>query len=464
MDKTYDIAVIGGGPAGYVAAIKGAQLGASVILFEKDTVGGTCLNRGCIPTKTYVKTAEYIHHIHEAGARGILNDPKTGVNMPKVVEYKNGVVKKLTGGVAALLRSNGVEVVKGTAKMVTETTIECEGKTYKANKTILCGGSKAGVIPIPGVDHKDVMTSDGILDITEVPARLCVIGGGVIGCELATAFQAFGSQVTIVELMPRLVANMDEEISAAVKKSLEKAGVKILLGKQVDGIKDVNGKPAVIASGEPVECDKVLLSIGRFADLECLGALKDKFEIVRGKVVVDDYMCTKIPNIYACGDINGRIMLAHPAFKMAEVAAINCMGGHEKCDLRYVPSCLYTMPEAASVGLTEAQAKEKLGAENVSVGKFPFNGNGRAIASGETEGFVKVVVDKKYGELLGCQIVGGVATEMIAEPTALMQMEITVHEVADKIIHGHPTYSEAFMEACGDALGCCIHLPAKKKK
>ena len=463
MDKNYDIAVIGGGPAGYIAAIKGAQLGASVVLFEKDVVGGTCLNRGCIPTKTYAKTAEYIHHIKEASLRGIVNDPKVGIDMPKVVQYKNGVVKKLTGGVAALLRSNGVDVVKGVAKLASETTIECDGKIYNAKNTILCGGSKAGVIPIPGVEHKDVMTSDGILDITEVPARLCIIGGGVIGCEIANAFQAFGSQVTIVEMMPRLVANMDEDISAAIKKSLEKAGVKVMLGKQVDGIQDKGGKPVVVASGEPIECDKVLLSIGRFADLECLGALKDKFEIVRGKVVVDDYMRTKIPNIYACGDINGRIMLAHPGSKMGEVAAINCMGGHEKCDLRYVPSCLYTIPEASSVGLTEAQAKEKLGADNVIVGKFPFSANGRSIASGTTEGFVKVVADKKYGELLGCQIVGADAAEMIAEPTALMQMEITVHEVADKIIHAHPSFSEAFMDACCDALGECLNLPKKKK-
>lgn len=460
MSKIYDVAVIGGGPAGYVSAIKAAQLGGKVVLFEKDVVGGTCLNRGCIPTKTFVKTAEVIEQIKHAKDRGIINDPKTSVDMPAVVKYKNNVVKKLTGGVAGLLRSYGVDVVKGVAKMTGETKIECAGQVYEAKNTLLCGGSKAGIIPIPGVDNPNVLTSDGILDVQEVPAKLCVIGGGVIGCEVATAFAGFGSEVTIVELADRLVPVLDAELSAMMKKSLEKLGIKVLLSKKVDKIDTVNGKTAVIASGEPVVCDKILLSIGRVADLECLGTLADKIKVERGKIVVDEYMRTSIPNIYAPGDINGRSMLAHAAFKMGEAAAANAMGHNEKCNLSLVPSCVYTIPEAASVGLTEAQAEEKYGKEHIMVGRFPFAANGRALASGESEGFIKVIAEKKYGEILGVHIFGAVAAEMIAEPASLMATEIPVGEVAE-IIHAHPTYSEAFMEACADALGSCIHLPKK---
>lgn len=459
----YNVAVIGGGPAGYVAAIRAAQLGGKVVLFEKDVVGGTCLNRGCIPTKTYLKTAEYIHHIKGAADRGIIVNAETSVDMPKVVAYKDKVVKTLTGGVAALLKSNGVEVVKGTAKLASASGVECGGKMYAAQKVILCGGSKAIRIPIPGVDHKDVMTSDDILSMKELPKRLGIIGGGVIGCELASAFSAFGCEVTIVEMMDRVVSMFDKDVSAELDKSLKKSGVKVMCGRKVEEIADAAGHPVIVTDAGRVECDKVLLSIGRAADLDCLGALADQIKTERGKVVVDDTMKTSVENIYACGDINGRVMLAHSAFKMGEVAAENCMTGeNRKCDLRYVPSCLYTSPEAASVGLSEEKARE-LHPEGVRIGLFQMAANGRSLATGERQGFIKVIADAKYGQILGVHMVGGVASEMIAEPTALMAMEVTVNEVAEDIIHAHPSYSEAFAEACADALGRCIHLPAKKK-
>lgn len=459
----YNVAVIGGGPAGYVAAIRAAQLGGKVILFEKDTVGGTCLNRGCIPTKTYLKTAEYIHHIKGAADRGIIVNAETSVDMPKVVDYKDKVVKTLTGGVAGLLKSNGVEVVKGIAKLSGTSSVECNGKSYSAQKIILCGGSKAIRIPIPGVDHRDVMTSDDILAIREVPKRLGIIGGGVIGCELASAFSAFGSEVTIVEAMDRVVSMFDKDVSAELDKSLKKNGVKVMCKRKVEAIDDKDGHPVIVTDNGSVECDKVLLSIGRAADLDCLGALADQIKVERGKVVVDDTMKTSVDNIYACGDINGRVMLAHSAFKMAEAAAENCMTGeNRKCDLRFVPSCLYTSPEAASVGLTEEKARE-LHPEGIRIGFFQMAANGRSVASGEKQGFIKVIADNKYGQILGVHMVGGVASEMIAEPTSLMAMEVTINEVADQIIHAHPSYSEAFGEACADALGRCIHLPAKKK-
>ena len=456
----YDVAVIGGGPAGYVAAIRASQLGGKVVLFEKGTVGGTCLNRGCIPTKTYIKTAEYIHNIKHAQDRGINIDTSSlTVDMPKVVAYKNGVVKKLTTGVASLLKSHKVDVIKGEASMEDATHISCAGELYEAKHTILCGGSVAGSIPIPGIEQENVLNSDAILDITDIPERLAIIGGGIIGCEIATAFAAFGSKVTVVEALDRIAATLDGELSIAIARSLKAAGVQILTSAKVERIEQNAGKPVLVVEGKPpIEADKVLLSIGRFSDIVCLGKLKDQIKTERGKIVVDDGMHTNIPNIYAAGDIVfGKPMLAHAAFKMGEVAAANAMGHSEVANLAYVPGCLYTIPEAASVGLTEEQAKAKC---EISVGKFYFLGNGRAIASGETAGFVKVIVSKQYGEILGVHIVGSIATEMITEAAALMNAEITAEEAAN-MVHPHPTFSEAFVEAVTDALGRCIHLPAK---
>ena len=459
----YDVAVIGGGPAGYVAAIRAAQLGGKVILFEKGTVGGTCLNRGCIPTKTYIKTAEYIHTIRHAQDRGInLDTSALSVDMPKVVSYKNGVVKKLTTGVASLLKSNKIDVIKGEASMDDATHIACAGEVYETKNTILCGGSVAGSIPIPGIEQENVINSDAILDMTEIPERLAIIGGGIIGCELATAFAAFGSKVTVVEALDKIAATLDGELSIAIARSLKAAGVQLLTGAKVQRIENNAGKPILVVEGKaPIEADKVLLSIGRFADIACLGKLKDQIKTERGKIVTDDGMHTNLPNIYAAGDlVFGRPMLAHAAFKMGEVAAANALGHSETINLNYVPSCLYTIPEAASVGLTEEQAKEK---GDILVGKFYFLGNGRALASGETAGFVKVIVGKQYGELLGVHIVGSIATELITEAAVLMAAEITAEEAAS-MVHPHPTFSEAFVEAVADALGRCIHLPAKIKK
>jgi len=278
---------------------------------------------------------------------------------------------------------------------------------------------------------------------------------------MASAFRAFGTEVTIVELTDRLVGMLDADISNELKKALENQGVCVLTSQKVRKIGKQGGTAAVFLEGEPnpIPADKILLSIGRFSDLACLGELRGKIRVENGKVVVDDYMRTNIPNIYAPGDINGRMMLAHAAFKMGETAAMNAVGRSEKCDLSHVPGCLYTLPEAASVGLTEEAAGKT---HDIAVGRFPLNANGRALASGEPEGFVKVVIDKTYGEILGVHIVGGMATEMIGEAVALMAMEITAHEAAD-IIHAHPSFSEAFMEAAADALGRCIHLPPKRQ-
>lgn len=459
----YDAAIIGGGPAGYVAAVRVAQLGGKAILFEKDTLGGTCLNRGCIPTKTYIKTAEYIHHIKRASERGIIADPQTAVDMKKVEKYKERVVEKLTSGVAGLLQSNQVIVEKGEAQLAGEHLIICGDRRVTAKSIILCPGSNPATIPVTGADHPAVTDSDGILSAETLPATLCIIGGGVVGCEIACAFAAFGSQVTLIEMLPRLTANMDESISSFIQKSLTVQGVKVYTGEPVRSIETVSdGTAAVVTENGRFEADCVLFAAGRKADLDCLGAFKDKIKTEKGFISVNDKMETSLEGIYAAGDVTGKLMLAHAAFKMAETAAANAMGANEACMLKYVPACVYTIPEAAGVGMSESEARSRLG-DKVATGVFPLAANGRSLASGESEGFVKVIIDKTYGEILGVHIVGADAAEMIAEPAALISMEVTAHEVADRIIHAHPTYTEAFMEACADALGRCIHLPKKNR-
>ncbi len=464
-DYDYNVAVIGGGPAGYVAAITAAQLGApKVVLFEKDTVGGTCLNRGCIPTKTYLKTAEYLHHIRNSETRGVVVEGPVRVDMPGIVDNKSKVVSTLTGGVAKLLRSNAVEVVEGEACLGSEHSVLCGGKEYTADKIILCGGSKPVRMSIPGADNENVLTSTELLDLRELPARLCIVGGGSIGCELGSAFCSFGSEVTIVEQMDRLVYSMDREVSDEVGKALSANGIKLMLGEKILEFKSEGGQMSVVTENGHFECDKVLLAVGRKPDLACLGAMKDKITVENGRVLVDDKMKTNIDNIYACGDVNGRSMLAYSAFKMGEVAAENCVkSGERKCDLSLVPNLLYSIPEAASIGMSEDEAR-RMYPDTLLVGRFPMAANSRAVASGETCGFVKVLAEKSYGEILGIHIVGCAATEIAGEAEALISGEFTVNEVAENIIHAHPSYSEALMEACKDALGVCAHLPARKKK
>ena len=455
--EEYDVIVIGGGPAGYVAAIRAAQLGGKVALVEKDTVGGTCLNRGCIPTKTYLKTAEILGHVLDSAQRGIhIDRENVHFNMKEALQNKKEVVQKLTGGVAALLRSNGVNVIRGQGIALSANLVEAGGKQYSTRNIIFAGGSMPGTIGVSGIDSKYVLNSDEMLELEEVPKRLAVIGGGVIGVELGSAFAAFGSQVTVIELMDRIVPNMDEEISVLLKKELERKGIKILNAVRLKEIVETaDGVKLVLDDGSAVEADRALLSIGRVPD--CAGIARLGVELNRGKVVVNERMETSVPHVYAPGDVNGRCMLAHAAFKMGEVAAENAMGGNAVYAPRQVPASIYTTPEVGAIGLTEAEARRS---HDVKIGKFPFAANGRALASGEGAGFVKIISEKKYGEILGVHIIGPGAAEMVNEASLLMSMEVTDEEMA-RIIHAHPTYSEAMMEAAADAAGKCIHLPKK---
>lgn len=463
MEDSYHVAVIGGGPAGYVAAIKAAQLGAKVAIVEKSELGGTCLNKGCIPTKTYLKNAEIIEGLTIAAMRGInIESPKFSVDMPKVVKYKDGIVKKLTGGVASLLKGNGVDIYKGVAKINKNKDIVIDGKQIiKADKIIIAGGSKVTKINIPGIDNPNVLTSDDILSLQELPSSLVVIGGGVIGVEMAQAYEALGTKVTIVEMADRIIPALDGELSQTLADLLRKKGIEILTSSGVSELLDKGGKVGVkLNDGKIIEADKVLVSIGRIPDLEGIGEID--FEIEKGKIKVDKYMETSVKGIYAPGDINGIKMLAHVAFRMGEVAAENAVKGNtEVIKLISAPSVVYTQPEVAMVGLSEEKARE-LYNDDIRIGKFHFAANGRALASNEGHGFVKVIADNKYGEILGIHIIGPAAAEIINQASLIMELEITVNEVI-KTIYGHPTFSEALYEACADTLGMAIHLPPKKK-
>ena len=461
-ENSYHVVVIGGGPAGYVAAIRAAQLGAKVAIVEKGTFGGTCLNVGCIPTKAYLKNAEIIENIENAASRGIiLESTKFTVDMDKVMSFKNGVVKKLTSGVEGLLKSNGVDIYKGVGKINRNKNVVVNDKQIlKADKIILAGGSKVNRINIPGIESPKVFTSDDILATTEVPGTLAVIGGGVVGIELGQSFASFGSKVVVIEAMDRIIPMIDHEASDLLTQTLRKKGMEIITSARITEIVDKDNRLEIKIDGhDSIFADKALLAIGRVPDTEGIGEVQ--FEMDRGKIKVDKYMETSVKGIYAPGDVNGLWMLAHTAFRMGEVAAENAVkGNHREANLHSAPSVVYTLPEVAMVGLTEEKAREKYG--DVRVGKFQFVANGRALASGDTTGFVKVIADNRYGEILGVHIIGPMAAEIINQASLIVEMEITVDEVV-KTIYGHPTYSEALFEACADALGEAIHIPKRKK-
>lgn len=453
----YDVVVIGGGPGGYLSALKAALLGGRVALVEENILGGTCLNRGCIPTKTYIKTAEILEEIDQLSKRGVKVTVDKEQDIKKAIKYKNRVVKKLTAGVGGLLKSRDVDVFNLKASVKEEhKVILSDGKVLDTENIIIATGSKVRILPIKGIESNLIITSTEALDLETVPEELVIIGCGVIGCEFAEIFNSRGSKVTIVEMEDRVIPRMDKELSESLKYSLSKKGINVLTKKKVSEFKEEGNNILVCIEGEePIKADLCLYAIGREANLSGIEDLDIKID--KGSIVVNSKMETSIPSIYAVGDVTGGVMLAHAAFKMGEVAASNALGVNKEVDLGALPSCVYTIPEVASVGITEEDARKKY---NVKVGKFNFAGNGRALASGQEQGYVKVVADAKYGEILGIHMFGCGVAELINHAASFKALEIPTDE-ASELIFGHPCTSEALMEALADVNGECLHLPKK---
>ena len=460
-----DVAVLGGGPAGYTAAIRAAQLGGKVVCIEREPeLGGTCLRVGCIPTKAWVQTAHALHEARETfGKLGVgVSEPQ--LDFSQAAAWKDGVVAQMTGGVAGLLKANGVEWVRGTGRFTSATTIAVEGgEDVTFRSAIVATGSYPMRPPIPGLDSPRCVDSTGLLAQTEVPRRLVVLGGGIIGCEFASIFAHFGSEVTIVEMLPTLIPQEDEDAAKELKKAFKKRGIAMHLEKQCTGVDDLGDHLVVhFGEGDSVEADLMLVAVGRAPTVKGLGL--EEIGIPsdpRSGIATDDHMRTAIPTIFAAGDVAGRWQLAHTAFREGEIAAENAMGHEAALGTPSVPRPIYTDPEIAGVGLTEAQARERYG-DAVAVGVFPWVANARAVMSGTTAGWVKSIHETTYGELLGLVIVGPHATDLIEVGVVAIDAESTVETVADGIAP-HPTLSEAIKEAGLVALGRAIHLPPKRR-
>jgi dihydrolipoamide dehydrogenase len=462
-----DITVIGAGPGGYVAAIRAAQLGAKVVCVEKEYLGGTCLNWGCIPSKAMIASVERLHSVKHADALGVLVKGDVSMDFKKMMARKDKIVQTQRGGVGMLFKKNGIRHVEGFASFVDKHTIEVEKDGKKERITsknfVLAMGSSVIHLNIPGLEpgrENNVWTSDEAVTAEFVPKSMLILGGGAVGSEFGYVFNGLGSEVTLVEMMPNLIPMMDTDLGVELGKLLGRQGIKVMTGATLEKVerKGKGWKCHVKKGGETqmVEVEVILLGVGRKANVE--GMKLDKVGVKlhrRGVEVVDDSMKTHAPNIYAIGDVTGRIQLAHMASHEGIVAVTNAYRGEDrKVDYKAVPNCVYTHPEVASVGLTQSEAEAA--GHDVRVGKFMFRPLGKAMASGEQDGFVKVVAEKKYGEVLGVHMIGAHVTDMIHEGVVALKLEATLDYMVDTI-HAHPTMSEAVLEAFEDAAGHAIH-------
>lgn len=459
------IVVIGGGPGGYPAAIRAAQLGADVVLVEKGQIGGTCLHRGCIPTKFLLKAArEYQDHLrlHEEAGERI-----PGPDRIRIATRMGQVVEHLAKGTSSLLGKNGVRVVAGTASFVEPGVVRIaeSGEILRASSFIVATGAGPSRPPLDGAELPGVVDSDGILALDTIPQTLAIIGGGVVGIEFAQIFRCLGTRVTVLEKLPSILATEDVDVSAVVLRTLTASGVDIHLSTSVTGISRKAGLLRVsFAQGEKsshVDAEKVLLAVGRRPVLDDLGGDRIKLKLQDGFVDVNDKLETNVRGVYAVGDVTGGLLLAHKAAMEGERAAENAAGVVRKLSYKAVPRVVYTSPEIASIGLTETEARCRF--ERLLVGRFPFSMNGRAVLEGLHLGFVKIIAEAETEAIVGVSIVGAHAADLIGEATLAVQLEATLEDLAETM-HAHPTFSEALREAALDARSVAIHLPPRAKQ
>ncbi|MGQ9523585.1 MAG: dihydrolipoyl dehydrogenase [Armatimonadota bacterium] len=447
--------VIGGGPGGYVAAIRAAQLGAKTVLVERNKLGGTCLNVGCIPTKALLHCVEVLNEAKNAAEFGV-HAEIVKPDLPRMMKRKDDIVKQLVTGVGFLMKKHNIEVVDAEGRLLRDRVVQAGDRTIRAANVILALGSVVARISIPGLD--EYLTSTEALELTEVPESLAVIGAGAVGIEFAYMYHKLGAKVTVIEMMPQILPGLDEEVVSHLDRSLRKSGLRIYTSATVKEAQRTDSGWELTVETEKgdqkVEAEKVLMAVGRVPATDGAGLEELGIKLNRRAIVVDDHMQTSVPGVYAVGDVVGGLQLAHKAFEEGKVAAENCCGLDVKMDHRFIPGAVYTNPEIATVGMTEAQAKEA--GYDVRVGRFPFRPLGKAIAIGSREGMVKVVADARYGEVLGVHMVGPHVTDMISEAVVAMQSEATVEEIG-RAVHPHPTLSEALMEAALDAMGQAIH-------
>jgi dihydrolipoyl dehydrogenase len=464
----YDVAVIGAGPGGYVAAIRAAQLGAKTAIVEKLYLGGTCNNVGCIPSKAMLHVAELLHDMESAGEFGIeLQQPPT-FNMRKAVSFKDKVVKRMRNGVGTLMKGNNIDVYEGLATIDASRSVNVamndgSQQQFSADKIILATGSLPLMPPFPGIDGRNVINSDTCWDLPKTPESIICVGGGVIGAELACMFNALGSKVTIVEMLPNILAPVDDDVRKLLVRIYNRRDISIATGVKVESIEDDSEMKKVIGSGETGQQsfsgEYVLMAVSRRANTWGLEQLMEQgLDNDRGRVRVNEKMETNLPGIYAIGDLIHGAGLAHVASMEGEVAAENAMGHESIMNYDVVPNPIFTFPEIAWVGLTEEQAREKN--PEVRVERFPWTAIGKAVAIAETDGFTKVIIGK-YDEILGAHIIGPDATNLISELSVAMRGELTADEIIETI-HPHPTLSEGLREAVLSAEGRSIALPPKQ--
>lgn len=462
----YDVAVVGGGPGGYVAAIRAAQLGARVLLVEKDKLGGVCLNRGCIPTKTLLSSAEKLQELKRCAEYGLRAD-NIGFDFTAVMARKDRVVSQLQGGVVQLVKSNAIEVVHGTAVLQGQGMLKVGGGDgpgeYRAKAIILATGSIPAPLPVPGGDLQQVIASDELLAMTAAPASMAVVGGGAVGIEFAAILQAFGCEVTVIEMMPSILPSVDGDIVKRMALLLRKQGVKLITGSKVTAIEHDGGSVVLTLDGakgrQQVTVEKVLAATGRLPLVDGLGLAAAGVEYSRKGISVNNRMETTAPGVYAIGDVTGCYMWAHAASAEGLVAAENAVGGNAVMDYSAVPGCIYTTPEIAMVGLTEEQAQAEGGA--VKVSRFNFAANGKAVSMGDADGLVKMVTADS-GKLLGMHIMGPHASDMIMEGVLAIRNGLTAEAIAHTI-HPHPSLAEAVMECAHGIYGDIIHQVKLKR-